>query len=327
MPIPIGPKLVELATVAFNADIPVMLIGGTGIGKSQIVQEIAANLDVQHIVRDLSLMEPSDLTGMPIITENAIRKTTSFAAPSFLPQEGRGILMFEELNRAPPYMLAPTLELLTSRRLNDYVLPPGWVPMAAINPATDDAYVGTRQLDAALEARFLKIEVVASVKEWVAWAKNNEVHPDVITFVRSMPKVFSARESNPRAWTMVSQVLKNIPAHQADEMLLPLLTGLVGETMAGSYIRFLRADCAKQIQPEDVLQSYPTLAKQVKELTKANDTATLDALVHGVLVMAQDPSRRTTNEDEVAQRNNLESFASDLPAEFRRKIKEHLDDA
>lgn len=328
MPIPVGPKLLDIMSVAVAADVPALLIGGTGIGKSQIVEALAAKLGVRHLVRDLSLMEPSDLTGLPFTTDHTTHKTTSFAAPTFLPRDGRGILMFEELNRAPPYMLAPTLELLTSRRLNDYVLPSGWVPMAAINPATDDAYVGTRQLDAALEARFMKIEVVASAKEWVAWAENHDVHPDVIGFVRTTPHIFDAGESNPRAWTMVSKVLRNLPGDHADKaMLLPMLTGLVGEDMAVSFLRFMRGDRTKLIAPNDVLQRYASVAKQVKAQAKANDTAALHALVHGVLVMAQDPGRRTTDADEAVQRRNLEAFAKDLPAEFRRRIQEHLDDA
>lgn len=235
--------------------------------------------------------------------------------------------MFEELNRAPPYMLAPTLELLTSRRLNDYVLPPGWVPMAAINPATDDAYVGTRQLDAALEARFMKIEVTAAAKEWVVWAEAHDVHPDVISFVRTTPQIFVARESNPRAWTMVSKVLQSARSDQHDQMLLPMLTGLVGESMAVSFLRFMRGDRGKLIKPQDVLRRYAIVAKQVKALATANDTAALHALVHGVLITVQDPDWRTTDADEMVQRRHLEAFAKDLPAEFRRRIQEHLDDA
>ena len=325
MPITVGPKLLDIMSAAVAADVPALLIGGTGIGKSEIVAALAAKLGVRHLVRDLSLMEPCDLTGLPILTDI---KTTSFAAPDFLPRDGRGIIMFEELNRAPPYMLAPTLELLTSRRLNDYVLPCGWVPMAAINPATDDAYVGTRQLDAALEARFMKIEVVASAKEWVAWAEGHDVHRDVIGFVRTTPHIFDARESNPRAWTMVSKVLRHVPGDQVDKaMLLPMLTGLVGEDMAVGFLRFMRGDRTKLIAPNDVLQRYASVAKQVKALAKANDTAVLHALVHGVLVIAQDPGRRTTDADEAVQRRHLEAFAKDLPAEFRRRIQEHLDDA
>ena len=324
MQISVGPKLLDILAVAVQADLPALLIGGTGIGKSQIVEALAAKLGIRHLVRDLSLMEPSDLTGLPFITDH----TTSFAAPTFLPRDGRGILMFEELNRAPPYMLAPTLELLTSRRLNDYVLPPGWVPMAAINPATDDAYVGTRQLDAALEARFMKLEVVTSAKEWVAWAEEHAVHPDVISFVRATPHIFDARESNPRAWTMVSKVLRQIEVSQADgNLLLPMLTGLVGEEMAVSFQRFIRGTRGKAIQSQDVLRRYARVAKQVKLLAKANDTAALYALVHAVLVMAQDPDARGDATQEAVVRQNLQAFAKDLPAEFRRKILEHIQDA
>jgi hypothetical protein len=56
--------------------------------------------------------------------------------------------VFEELNRASELTRTPCLQLCTARRLNDYVLPQGWVPMAAINPRRDGYYVD--ELDAPL---------------------------------------------------------------------------------------------------------------------------------------------------------------------------------
>ena len=133
------------------------LEGHTGIGKSEIVAQVARDLDVGFIVLDLSLLEPPDLVGLPVIT----RESTTYAPPAILPRDGDGILMLEELNRAERYIQHTALQLLTARRLHEYELPEGWSVCAAINPE-DDKYQVT-PLDPALRARF----VLANVAPWV----------------------------------------------------------------------------------------------------------------------------------------------------------------
>ena len=139
--------------IAYRARRPALLEGSTGIGKSEIVQQVAKKLGVATVVIDLSLLEPPDLVGLPI-TEGGV---TRYALPSFLPREGAGILMLEELNRAERYIQQPALQLLSARTLHEYSLPEGWVVFAAINPATGEYQV--TQLDPALRARFLDLQV------------------------------------------------------------------------------------------------------------------------------------------------------------------------
>src|SRR5437588_11131283 len=99
-----------------------MLRGGTGVGKSATLEAFAENKGLKFISRDLSLMEPPDLVGLPKLDG----KVTRYLPPSFLPASGEGVLVLEEINRAPSYMRAPCLQLLTARSLNDYRLPDRW---------------------------------------------------------------------------------------------------------------------------------------------------------------------------------------------------------
>ena len=146
-----GTPLVELITLAYHANHPILLHGRHGVGKSEVFAHAAAQLEIDLIVRDLALMEPPDLIGIPVVVADG---TTHYAPPAFLPQTGQGLLVFEELNRCPRYMQAPCLQLLTARQLNDYCLPEGWLPCAAINDAAD-GYL-TEELEAALLSRFLR---------------------------------------------------------------------------------------------------------------------------------------------------------------------------
>src|SRR5271166_2600032 len=114
--LPVGPRLKSVLKTAYRTRRPVLLEGPTGVGKSEVVREVAQELEIGWAVLDLSLLEPPDLVGLPVI-ENG---RTSYASPQILPLAGNGILMLEELNRAERYIQQPALQLLTARRLHQY---------------------------------------------------------------------------------------------------------------------------------------------------------------------------------------------------------------
>lgn len=324
MSIIIGKPLIAALRVAYAANQPVLLMGKTGVGKSQVVEATCKEIGIGYMVRDLSIMEPSDLVGMPKI-ENG---RTHFAPPAFLPadESSKGILMFEELNRAPQYMLAPTLELLTSRRLNDYKLPKGWLPMAAINPSDDENYIGTRQLDAALLARFMKITAEASVKEWIAWAKAHGVHADVVDFVLKTPNVFDSIESNPRAWTAVSATLAELDVQAATkDTAMNCIAGLVGDIMASAFLSYRKRGSGSLVVAEDILNNYGKCRDEVKSLIERKDTAILHALVQQVLCLFQDPCNRSDPKVEKAWNKNIKAFEADLQGDFKRLVAEAME--
>ncbi|MCB9882928.1 MAG: AAA family ATPase [Planctomycetes bacterium] len=111
----------DLLDIAWRARRNVLLEGPTGIGKSAVVQQFAARAGIGFVVLDLSLLEPPDLVGLPVIREGR----THDAVPSELPTSVHGVLMLEELDRAEIPVMQPALQLLSARRLHDYELPPG----------------------------------------------------------------------------------------------------------------------------------------------------------------------------------------------------------
>ena len=167
----IGPRVEGVLRLAYRARKPVLLEGASGIGKSEIVVQTARGLGVGLAVLDLSLIEPPDLVGLPVIAEGVTR----YACPSALPREGAGLLLLEELNRAERHVQQPALQLLTARRLHEYVLPEGWSVVAAINPEDGDYHVTA--LDPALRGRFLQLRVRSERAAWLAWARQRPGAP------------------------------------------------------------------------------------------------------------------------------------------------------
>jgi MoxR-like ATPase len=245
-----GRPLIDLVKLCHAADVPLMIEGRHGVGKSALLERAADELGIDFICRDLSLMEPADLLGLPVLDGAVMR----YAVPSFLPTGGKGLIVFEEVNRCPCYMRAPCLQLLTARTLNDYQLPRGWVPCAAVNPA-DDRYE-VADLDPALLSRFVRATVVPDREEWLGWARDGGIHSDVIAYVEGDPSIFAVPEgdlgsttgvdaptSNPRAWTYVSRLLEAAARTGASrEILRVAISGLVGAARAGAFLKTLRDD-------------------------------------------------------------------------------------
>lgn len=310
-----GSEVLDLLALAHASDQPVLIEGPHGVGKSQLIEQAADKLKIGFIVRDLSLMEPPDLIGLPTHKNGK----TVYSPPAFLPTEGRGFLVFEELNRSEKYMRSPCLQLLTARSLNDYKLPPGWLPVAAINPS-GEAY-DTQELDPALLSRFIRVEVKADVKSWLLWAERNGVHVSVRQFVGAVDDVFES--SNPRSWAYVSNV---VVAHEANGIgdrkpLLSAIAGLVGDTHATAFLKTYRSGNAVSITVEAVLRKYRSVKATVTGWAKARQTDQLQAIAHGVLVELQNSDLCAVIRGSAAMTRNLEEFIRDMPADIGRKVR------
>jgi hypothetical protein len=320
--LPLGPRVEAILEVAYRARRPVLLEGPTGIGKSELIGHVSEKLGVQHIVLDLSLLEPPDLVGLPVIEEGRTR----YALPRFLPQSGEGILMLEELNRAERYIQQPALQLLTARTLHEYILPEGWVCFAAINPETGDYQV--TPLDAALRARFLQIPVRADRAAWLAWAGSHGVHPAVMALARAHERIFS--DVPPRSWTYASEVLLTMsPSELASPGLvrdvlsgyLPSLwvealitSGALGQRPIELDVAQLLREYGKKGEHQDRIRGWKDRGEtdRLDELTSRLCTI-LSGPECGVLVARNDLSLAS-----------IEALFSDLPGDQREKAQDAL---
>ena len=118
---------------------PVFLWGAPGVGKSQIVSQVAAMRGMA--LRDIRavLLDPVDLRGLPRLTDAG---TAVWCPPAFLPGAGdppQGILFLDELNAAPPLVQAACYQLILDRAIGEYRLPDGWSIVAAGNREKDKA--------------------------------------------------------------------------------------------------------------------------------------------------------------------------------------------
>lgn len=223
-------RLLEHSVVA---DQPMLIEGPHGCGKSEIVEATAKRLGIGFLGLDLSAAEPVDLLGLPSTSPHG----TTYLAPASLPRDekSKGIFFLDEINRASRQVRAALLNLISSRKieLSGYKLPEGWRIIAACNPSGNEYH--TDELDPAFSSRFMKYKLEPEVRGWVAWGRENGVHPDVLGFVGGMQR-FPA-EANPRAWTMLSNMLVSNPGLREDlEALTACSEGLVGSIQGRAFV-------------------------------------------------------------------------------------------
>lgn len=217
---------------------PVFVWGGPGIGKSAVVRQLAAQLQVAlQDVRAL-LLDPVDLRGLPFLGSDGRSK---WATPEFLPQDGSGILFLDELNAAPAMVQASCYQLVLDRKLGEYTLPRDWAIVAAGNRDSDRAV--TTRMPAPLRNRFVHLEFEADSQEWSEWAIQAGIRPEVIAFLRFRPEVLSLfdRDANafpsPRSWEFVSRILDSTPSQYLE---YELFAGSVGSGAATEFSAFLQ---------------------------------------------------------------------------------------
>ena len=211
---------------------PVMLWGPPGIGKSQIIAQVAKRHAAPMIDIRLSQMEPTDLRGIPFRIENRVE----WAVPSMLPDAERhgpnGILFLDEITSAPPSVSAAAYQLILDRRLGDYEVPPGWAIFAAGNRQGDRGVTYT--MPAPLANRFSHFEVETNIDDWVSWAYANNMDDRLIGFLRFKPELlfdFNPAHNpvafpSPRSWEFAHRTLQKFG--DKSDLLLPTLQACVG---------------------------------------------------------------------------------------------------
>ena len=238
----VGPKAAKKAiNHAIKCRQPVFAWGAPGIGKSDLVKQIAHDHKREVIDVRLALWEPTDIKGIPYF--NSTVGAMLWAPPAELPtnDDSTAILFLDELNSAPPAVQAAAYQLILNRRVGTYKLPDGVDIVAAGNRDGDRGV--TYRMPAPLANRFLHLELTHDHTDWEEWAINNNIHPEVIGYLGFAkqdlydydPKSSSKAFATPRSWSFVSQLLADEAVIDV-ETLHTLVAGAIGD---GLGIKFM----------------------------------------------------------------------------------------
>ena len=288
----------EFSSAAEGHHTPVMLWGPPGVGKSQMVADIATRHSVPVIDIRLSQMEPSDLRGIPF----RVGEHVEWAIPAILPDADRhgpaGILFLDEITSAPPAVSAAAYQLILDRRLGEYVVPEHWAIFAAGNRQGDRGV--TYSMPAPLANRFSHFEVETHMDDWVAWAYQHRIDERVIAFLRFRPELlfdFDPAHNpvafpSPRSWEFAHRGLKKFEDHP--ELLQGTLQACVGPAAGIELTAFVNSlDQMPDLDaiaagdpvpvPKEIDLQYAVAAALVGRAIRARDDADSPRVIGNIL--------------------------------------------
>ncbi|MFC4068679.1 AAA family ATPase [Actinoplanes subglobosus] len=259
--------------VALLADVPVVLWGDPGQGKSSVVEALGADLGVHVETVIASLHEPSDFGGIPAIdpVTGTARRLPPDWARRIVDLDSRGvtaIVFYDEISTTPPATQAALLRPILTGWVGDIKLPAGTRSVAAANPP--DVAADGWDLAPPLANRFLHLEwalpadvvrdgftigwpritvppvddrtiadAFTDAKALVAAFLN--VRPDLVTRMPSSSSDAGRAFPTPRTWEMAAKLYAAANAAGCPATVIALLlNGTVGVGAAGEFSEFLR---------------------------------------------------------------------------------------
>ncbi|WP_223167329.1 AAA family ATPase [Nonomuraea sp. SYSU D8015] len=262
----------DALSVAVAANLPVILWGPPGTGKTSAVLALGRRLGLPVEVVVGSIREPSDFAGLPVLRDGG----TWLAPPRWaerLAATGTGILFLDELTTAPPAVQAAMLRVVLERTVGDLVLPPSVRIVAAANPPEQAA--DGWDLSAPLANRLIHLDwkfSAASVAEGFAggfpvpdpagWsvpsaAEVGRARALVGAFLRVRPELVLAVPDgparawpSPRTWDLAATALActthepppvpEVSRSRRERVRAELVVGAVGEAAGFELLSWLR---------------------------------------------------------------------------------------
>ena len=263
-----------------------LLVGHFGVGKTDLIREIAKETNRELVILILSQMEPGDLIGLPARGEDK----TVFLKPDWWPENDNTILLLDEINRAHRSIRNAIMQLLIDKRIHNHVLPEGVWIAAAMNPPDDEYDQAELITDPAFISRFFVLEINPDPQEWVKWSEKNGVHESVRRFINSYPEFLSSSRSvsiradlkpSPRSWYKLGKVLSALSKNEINEYGYTLAAGIIGPEAAkvfyDTFLRNSKIPSAEKILLEglnvdlDGIDDYNSLVVRVMDFLSSMD--------------------------------------------------------
>lgn len=206
---------------------PIFLIGAPGIGKTQIMEQVAKECGLGLVSYTITHHTRQSAIGLPYISKNeydgieyeVTEYTMSEIVASVYEKMKKtglreGILFIDEINCVSETLAPAMLQFLQCKSFGNHQIPKGWMIVAAGNPPEYNKSV--REFDVVTMDRVKKIEVEPEFTVWKEYAYKENVHGAVISYLSTKPAYFYQMEmtvdgmrfATPRGWEDLSKMLQ-----------------------------------------------------------------------------------------------------------------------
>ena len=295
---------------------PVLVRGRHGVGKSQVVYQLAKGLGLPVVERRASQMTEGDLLGLPSTDGNV----TSWNPPEWYKTACTHpvVLFLDEVDRATSEVRQGIFELTDSRKLAGFTLHQDTLIFAAVNGGEHGEQYQVGEMDPAELDRWTVFDVEPTTEDWLDWAGDN-VHSVVWNFINQNHthlehkddyepnKVYPSR----RSWHRLSECLEagSLLDEGADSSIVFNLTNsFVGFEAAVAFKDFVD-NYERQVTVEDILDDG-----------KIELTADFGINEHAALITKMEQSKDFQEKLSAERVQNLANYYITLPSEVAMKL-------
>ena len=173
---------------------PVLLMGPPGVGKTQIMEQIAAETGVGLVAYTITHHTRQSAIGLPFIEKRTYGgeevSVTEYTMSEILSSVYRlmertglqeGILFLDEINCVSETLAPMMLQFLQCKTFGNQALPEGWLIVAAGNPPEYNKSV--RDFDVVTLDRVKRIDVEEDYGVWKAYARRKNLHGAILSYL------------------------------------------------------------------------------------------------------------------------------------------------
>jgi len=236
-------QLIDFLQFSLQNNLPVLIKGSPGCGKSDIATQAVMNLNYNLIVSHPVVADPTDYKGLPFAVDGKAEFLPFGDLEILINAQEPTVYFLDDLGQAPPAVQAACMQLLLARRINGHKCSDHVRFIAATNRREDRAGV-TGMLEP-VKSRFASIvELEVNTDDWVKWALTHEMPTELISFVQFRPELLNKFEpskdmTNSPCPRTVAFVGKMMNAGLPQSVHFEAVKGACGESFAVEFSAFL----------------------------------------------------------------------------------------
>lgn len=238
-------QLMTLLCSTIASRLPVLIVGGPGVGKTSIVAQAAAHCDNDLVIAHPAVEDPTDAKGFPWIEKGKAEFVLFGETRKVVESKRPTVWFWDDLGQAQAAVQSSRMPWLLARENCGKKLPEHVTIIAATNRRTDRA--GVSGVLEPVKSRFTTIaHLEPDINEWCNWAVTQPyMPPEVIAYLRSnaddldqfKPSADLVNCPVPRTWESAGRIITSkMPA----EVEAEALAGAIGEGMTAKLMGFLQ---------------------------------------------------------------------------------------